>query len=544
MKQRNKYGLIGGAIVAGLVGTYVLLTGGPETLVPTVETPETLMLLNPSIDMGVLPSRDKWCSLARDAEHCWLLQEAAGDAIDTGSVGGWDLSSQDSPRRAVPLNVPVSDGAGGVTWDEVGIGTSEAGGGRMRISNVNMCDERIKSATVIVTRRRGAVGTIGFLWFFGTNTLQIYPTGDERDTVFLVQSPGSSESVVYVVNETLAPMCITMAVDTSDKMIVHINNSTVVDHDIPQPFAAWDTTENVGLNFLHRTNPVGTLYRARIDCGHQITLAEHQEICGSLGQPPSNNIRRRQRIRAGDTSFSHTGGERCFQQGAHSASCVPADYVPWAWSATHGHGWPDEPERTNRVLYSYDIDCTTWDCTDPPPTITKYRVAPDGTRSATLVETDDDVKAIFTPAAGYTKDTTLHLSLWMKCAAGTVVIEGTAGKWEVDCAVVDDEWEYLTADHGAVTVDSAFGSDGAGNITLTLRSDEAGGGEFLVWMPTLTQVAGLSTIPTAAAAVEVGGVEQAYTIEADSRWIPRTPDVIRLYGGYGILTGLEVRRRP
>jgi len=249
---------------------------------------------------------------------------------------------------------------------------------------------------------------------------------------------------------------------------------------------------------------VGAFARIRHDQA-ALTLSQHQAICGTLWQNPSSGATK---LAATDISYTQTGGARCFQAGAHNAICVPGGKLPVAYSPElldagySPYGWAIEPGRTNRVLYSTAIDCTNWTCTGTP-TIAAA-VAPDGSYQATSITTTD-ASAIRTSSASYGNSKALFTNVWAKCDSGKLIWKnsGATGQWSIDCATIAGEWEHLTKDHAAVTVDTAFVSSATGTATPMFTSD-ATGVIAEVWAPTLTEVPGVSVIPTYSAAVATG----------------------------------------
>ena len=139
-------------------------------------------------------------------------------------------------------------------------------------------------------------------------------------------------------------------------------------------------------------------------------------------------------------------------------------------------------------------------------------VAPDGSKTAyNLASTATITSAT---ATGYTADATLHPRVWLQCTgAASVTLDNptSAGEWTVDCshASLSGDWALIHASHPAVTEVAAWTASAAGEASFRA----AGTAAYSLWLPTLTEAAGLSVIPTAAAAVDTGNV--AFSVDND-----------------------------
>lgn len=503
-RRRNRYIGVGAAVIL-VIGAGVGLYVGKDAHVPYSAGARVMMQFLASRDMGRLPSRSGWCTAVRSAEHCWLLQEDSGDATDTGATGGWDLTPAGSPRQGVHTPIPIS-GSGSVdTTTEKGVFFDNISAAELAGASVENLSTNLVSVTVLfqfanqgstpqlASHRSGAVGWNAFVDTGGTGELRLYGGGTTNKTI-----TGTADV------SDAAAHCATIVADgrTASAAKVYLDGVDDTNTSDLSGTGSWTATTVPRIGNFSSTPATGGIYRERWDYA-AITLAQHQQICGTLWAPPSNATNTSTKVAAANTSWTQTGGARCFASSATTALCAPGGSPTYAWTAAlAGIGWPIEPDRTNRVLQSGDLSDAAWGGSATQSAV----VAPDGSLTAWQAAYTD---AVTTTQAltGYGVTATLFPRLWVKCSSGTFKINATvgAGQWDVNCTTIAGAWTDIHSLATAVTVNTAMASDGAGAFTWALASDGSGA-TVDVWMPTVTEVNGLSVIPTAGAAVATGAI--------------------------------------
>jgi hypothetical protein len=357
-------------------------------------------------------------------------------------------------------------------------------------------------------------------------------------------SSGGGGTFLSTTEDDGAPHCRTISWDrtVSDGVHLYLDGSEDGTGDASGD-GALTGTDTFSIGDPSSGGPV-VVYRVRLDCGVALTQEQHQKLCGSLYQDPSEAYSADTELADADATYTHSGGTRCYQTAEHGATCIPGGTLGWAWDSTldasgYGRGWPQEPGRVNRIVYSSAIDCSSWTC-DSTPTIATEQVAPDGSATATSV-TVTDASAIYQTASGYTNDAALDLRLWTKCNSGSLYVTdgavGSLGDWTVDCSAVGGSWELLTDSHSAVTETTAFAAGSSGDATVYLTSD-ATGVTASVWIPTLTETAGLSVIPTEAAAVDTG--TPAWTVDnSDGDYYDGSRGKLEMVGAWELYQPLD-----
>lgn len=512
-------GLSAGALV--IVVAAIVMGGSDSTTPqpPPVTTPILLDLFAPR-DVGRLPTRADWCTAGRTAEHCWLMQEGSGDVVDTGGATAlWDLTPTGSPRQGVVGSIPVVDATGFVdTSSELGAWL-DGGNGVLRtlekaaVPNLPSATNLI-TVTVVYNMTKPVVNA---RLLFGGDTAARYEIIVLGSGSLRIQAKGPTTAKS---SSTPAPLlgmrCFTAVFDgrTTDAVKIYSDGVEIVPatKDL-NGTGSWQTAGGAGedVAFGNLTAPngastfPGAMYRARIDFA-VITLAQHQEICGSLWDFDHTATK----LAAADLSWTQTGAERCFAQSATTALCVPGGLPAHVWRAGLALGWALEPDRTNRILDSEDLSTGNWagDAT------TLAVVAPDGSLTAwdTFV---DDASSISAVPTGYTGSADVFPRLWVRCNAGSLLM-GTdgaaAGSWTIDCPTVGGVWAELYDGHAAVTEGAQFAADSSGDATVIFTAD-ATGVSFQAWQPTLTEVRGFSVIPTGGSAAATGAI--AWTVDND-----------------------------
>lgn len=228
-----------------------------------------------------------------------------------------------------------------------------------------------------------------------------------------------------------------------------------------------------------------------------------------------------------DQSWTRTGGTSCYPISATAAKCFDATEIPYTVDAT-GLGWVVEPDSTNRIVYSTAVSCTNWTCRGTA-TATAGQASPDGGSTASLLSigvTGNDVTQ--TTATAYGASAPVNVRVWAKCSSGTVTlynVSGSPGEWTIACATIGGAWALLTSSHAAVTVVAPWAAT-AGGTVLPRYKAASGTVSMYVWATTIVEEsgAGLSVIPTGAAAVSTG--DAAWAIDNTSGLYYKAGDTV------------------
>lgn len=490
-----------------LVGIWTI--GGSEDTVRPSTTSILLDLYAPR-DIGATPSRATWCLAARVANHCYLLQESSGDAADTGSDTGWDLTPAGSPRQGVHTPIPVA-GTLVDTTSEKGTWFDGVSGAALQetTARTNLTTNLV-SVTFVFT---AGPGTDRRIWsHIGADGYEVY-----LEAAGTIAAVGNGTTVKTARSTTTVddgvPHCMTIVLDgrTANAALFFLDGTddTSATKDLSGT-GSWTASAKPTLGNatgLGANSLTGGSQRLRLDFA-ATTLAGHQAVCGSMWD---FNLTA-SKVAPADLTWTQTGSPRCFPQSATTALCVPGGSPAHGYSSTlAGLGWELEPDRTNRVLDGVDV-CSTggnWTVGGAASATCDNAVAPDGSKTADSITVGAAAPDVITQAiTGYGVSATLYPRLWVKCSSGTLTVDTTvgAGQWDIACATVGGAWtELASASHAAVTEVTAWASDGAG--ALTLRFDGAASVSADVWGVTLVEeAAGLSVIPTAAAAQSTGTI--------------------------------------
>lgn len=509
-RRRNRYVGAAAAVIL-VVGAGAGLYVGKDDHVPYSAGARVMMQFLASRDMGRLPSRSGWCTAVRSAEHCWLLQESSGDAVDTGvAATKWDLTpGAGSPRQGVVTGLPVTDGGSVET-------ATEAAHFADGVVNSGLVSAVTRSYTTSADPKISLTFVVNIQSATGSRLFAHLGAGSAKIEMYWVsgwlyillhdgttQSSGHDDKVIG--DSARAWRCVTAVYDGEA-----LTTTFFVDGALAKTVAvvATDAVAVTGKpaigTIASGVQPIsGGVARFRFDQGVAFNLAQHQQLCGSLWQPPSRDTNTRTKVAAADTSWTQTGGVRCYASSATTALCAPGGSPTYAWTAAlAGIGWPIEPDRTNRVLQSVDLSDAAWGGSATQSAV----VAPDGSLTAWQAAYTDAVTTTQV-VTGYGVTANLYPRLWVKCSSGTFKLNTTVGtgQWDVNCTTVAGAWTDIHSTATAVTVNTAMASDGAGAFTWALASDGSGA-TVDVWMPTVTEVNGLSVIPTAGAAVATGEI--------------------------------------
>lgn len=520
-KRRNAYAGAGAAVILAIGAAVATYVGGPGDSVgtsPVVAPPpvaEITLELTAPRDVGRLCSATEWCSLVRTPEHCGGLNEASGDATDLGTPGGWLFAAVGSPRQGVIVSVPVRSATGWAdTTSELGVffdhdGSVTNGLQLASADNLTADSTQLVSVTLAFLIREETLGPMIFSFGDSGERYQMQRLGNGK-----LRWTANGTSATKTVTEVVATSgdgvwnCHTVVFDartaSAAKMYLNGVDITPAGNDMSGIGSLRKVGGPVSIGTGVAPSTINTLnggvLRYRID-EVAITQVQHQSFCGSfrdfkLGAETT-------KVLAADHTYSQTGGTRCTAQSPAVALCHAGGEPAHVMRPGMGLAWVEEPDRTNRILDSFDLSTGNWggDAT------TLAVPAPDGSLTAydTFV---DDASSISSAPTGYTASADVFPRLWVKCAAGTLLM-GTdgagAGSWDIDCATVGGVWAELYDGHAAVTENTQFAADSSGDATIIFTAD-ATGVSFAAWLPTLTEVRGLSVIRTEGAAVSTGTI--------------------------------------
>ena len=513
------------AAVIGIVVAFLAVPGSDSPVGGAGGNRVVLLELHAPRDLGRLPARAGWCTIARNPQHCHLLQEGSGNAVDTGdSTEVWTMVPASGPRQGVHTPVPVEDATGWVdTTSE--LGAWSAADGYFRIASALDVMGPSADSTNVVTVHLLIVNSDPAQ----NNTYVIGAEGDDGWSITYSSSGnirlrlnGASGSVTRSTTSAPvadgAPHCITAMMDGrtagAGRLWVDHAEVTLSSQDM-SGLGSWRGSARVA--FFAKPNATskssGGILRSRVDFA-AMTLADHDAICGTIWQPPSTDSHVLTKLAPADVSWTQTGGARCYAASATTAVCVPGGLPGLAWRAGVGLVLPTlEPDRTNRVLDSLDLSSANW--SGDATSSVAAAVAPDGSKAAWTV-TATDATTLYAVPTGYTASAPLSLRLWAKCSAGLLKLatDGAAGgAWTIDCATVGGAWAELHSTHAAVTEDATWFAASTGDATLIVTSDATGVTADL-WLPTLTaELTGISVVPTGGAAVSTGAI--AFEIDND-----------------------------
>jgi len=513
-KYRRRY-LAGffALVILGGAGVYL---GTDQAHTPFTPSDGAVVLLDLQAprDLGRLPARSGWCTIARTAEHCYLLQETSGTATDVGSAANWHMAPSGSPRRGALTSLPVQDASGWVDiTSELALGAD--GAGSVIDDTVTSNDaSRLVSVTVVYRTRGNTGGRLVDKSLASPGWTLLNKGGGVGELVLLSRdSAGVKQITTVTAWGDNAWHCATGVIDSrtanAGKIYVDGNDETPAGNNLEAALGWGDHATAIGAKTNGGQALDGAVARVRIDYA-VITLVQHQAFCGTLWQPPSTNTHALTKLAPADVSWTQTGGTRCYAASADTSICVPGGLPGYAFSAAlNSIGWPVEPDRTNRVLDSRDLSTGSW-----AGGIDAAAVAPDGSKTAATVSVTD-ASTLSQVVTGYSASATLNLRVWAKCSTGTLKFStdgASAGSWDVACATVAGAWTELHSTHAAVTEGAAWMAASTGDATLIVTSDATGVTADL-WTPTLTDAAGLSVIPTAGAAVATGSI--AWQVDND-----------------------------
>lgn len=119
-----------------------------------------------------------------------------------------------------------------------------------------------------------------------------------------------------------------------------------------------------------------------------------------------------------------------------------------------------EGARTNLLKYSAQVGGTNWTKRGTATATQNSAVAPDGTSTATLIAGIGSVGTndLYQVVTGATASAALAAGVWIKKVSLTGVIyltnpaSASYGAWNINLALLGNEWERITSTHPAVTI--------------------------------------------------------------------------------------------
>ena len=479
--------IVAAAILAGVTGVVIsaVIPRKTETIAVSV------LSLLATRDMGALPTEATFCGAVGTLgapEHAYKLDEAAGNLTDC-SGNGLTLTAAGVPRYGVVPGVPVSGSPVSYTAEK---GIASDGSGRFTGTDTPAA---VATITFVYRAMRHTATYYLFDWAFtGTTGYAAYVSS--AGVVSVRANLGTTITRTIAggfVADTGAINCVTVAFNGAST-VGWINGTPItwstawVDYGNTTGANAVALMSNSGGGSTLR----GALFRYRLDHAAG-TLADHRLLCGTFTYPLRSD-----HAAYADTTFSHSGGTKCFQTGALSATCMGPGAMGYAWDGT-ANQWIPVDSRVNRLLYSQAPSCTNYTC-GGGATIAAA-IAPDGSYTAGAITMG--AGTVDVAGTGYTNNAAVYPRLWTKCTGGNLTIahQGGTGSWTVDCthASLNGQWALLHAAHAAVAVGAAWTATAAGAVTVRYSGRDAS-----LWMPTVAEVDGYSVIPTLAAAVTTG----------------------------------------
>jgi hypothetical protein len=530
-RKQTLWGAVSGGVMAITVAM-VLILGGPPSLIPhrPVSAALTLRLeLIAARDFGRLPARGtaagQFCGsmgALGTPDHCWQFGGSGTVADQTADATKWDLATSGSPRIGLVTGIPVADSTGWVDWTSElaaqGIATSDF----YQKTSASIPNNPKISVTIVYAASQ-TVPYSGQVVWLGSSPARNWSITASASNVLGITITGASATKTLQPNPYADPSlagsgfrCCTLSVDTTaaegSKAWCNGTDVTPASHDMT---GVGDYASS-GTITIGRAQS-GPIARLRVDYT-TATLADHKALCGSLGQVVDwTHAASADVYRIHDTAGY--GQARCYPAGVGRASCVAAGRPAYRWTGTD-YRWTMESGRTNRILYSGAPICGTgWTCTTATIALA---ASPTGLMDAGAITMGGGTVKV--AGTSYTASAALHPRLWVKMSAAGVLDAshvGGEGHWTIDSTTLGSAWTEVYTGHPAVTEIQPWKATGAGAVNITFSGSNAS-----VWMPTVTEVAGRSVIPTKnlvyagqAQRIEINNIDGRYWQHSDTATI-------------------------
>ena len=149
-------------------------------------------------------------------------------------------------------------------------------------------------------------------------------------------------------------------------------------------------------------------------------------------------------------------------------------------------GYLPEEAATQYCHYTEAVD--SWTIAGAASVTADQKVAPDGKTSGDLVTVDTNSDYVGVVGTAGTADAAAAPSFWMAQAdtVGVVrclqIYSGSLGAWDIDLALLSADFERITKDHAAVTVNSAFVNHSSGGTGILFDAHAVGSAKsFYLW---------------------------------------------------------------
>lgn len=161
-------------------------------------------------------------------------------------------------------------------------------------------------------------------------------------------------------------------------------------------------------------------------------------------------------------------------------------------------------ESSAACLLSDNEEINTWTVRGEAVVTTDDIIAPDGTLTAEKLYVKSNSNDVYQNGSTIGASASFELSLWIKRVSieGSIVLSHPAsgtGEWAVAFGLLSDNWELLTKNHAAVTVNESWAASGSGVAGLWFRDNESIGRTFHVWRPVQEITSVTSSIKSATA---------------------------------------------
>jgi hypothetical protein len=353
-------------------GTAVVAAAAIATSVYTSQVPavrDTLLQMLVMRDIGALPARGtgagQFCGdMGWDAPQNCYYTGGTGNLTDYGTQGVTLAKMGSGHREGVVAGLPVRDGSGGVSWTSEKTTYVDGTGYYANFSGHTLTLSDKHSVTWI--QRSNLPGLSGQPWaFHDSGGHYLYMVQETAGTwQYQARGTGGAGGVGGLDKARQEWACYTLAYDASgaNKTKVYRNGATLLTINSTAHGSIGYTNKSIYIMSGPSAAMEGAVTRLRYDGPVALTLEQHQALCGDFTQPL-----RRTHPAYSDTTWTQTGGARCFAMSATSAVCLPGGAAGYAWDGSRV-AWATEPGRVNRLLYSAALN--NWTVTGNPELLT------------------------------------------------------------------------------------------------------------------------------------------------------------------------------
>ncbi len=353
-------------------GTAVVAAAAIATSVYTSQVPavrDTLLQMLVMRDIGALPARGtgagQWCGdLGWGAPQNCYYTGGTGNLTDYGTQGVTLAKVGSGHREGVVAGLPVRDGSGGVSWTSEKTTYVDGTGYYANFSGHTLTLSDKHSVTWI--QRSNLPGLSGQPWaFHDSGGHYLYMAQETAGTwQYQARGAGGGGGVGGQDQARQEWACYTLSYDASgaSKTKMYRNSEVLLTFNSAAHGAIGYANKAIYVMSGPSSSQEGATARVRYDGPVALTLEQHQALCGDFGKPL-----RRTHPAYSDTTWTQTGGARCFAMSATSAVCLPGGAAGYAWDGSQ-IAWAVEPGRVNRLLYSAALN--KWVVTGNPELLT------------------------------------------------------------------------------------------------------------------------------------------------------------------------------